>query len=193
MLADMGNREDLLAGAKTCLLDKGFTRTTIRDIGAAAGVSTAAIGYHFGSKEALLAEAFVQLQMEWGNKMEAAMDLPAEADPATRFAALWTKVIESFADSRRLWTITLEVLADTGQRSKLRELLLARQPEARNGLSEMIGQVLAVDADPVMVARFYEALLTGLMFQSIAYPDEHPDGAELVTTMRAVVAAFDRG
>ncbi|MGH4006514.1 MAG: TetR family transcriptional regulator, partial [Pseudonocardiaceae bacterium] len=44
----MGNREDLLAGAKRCLYEKGYGRTTARDIAAAAGgVSLAAIGYHF--------------------------------------------------------------------------------------------------------------------------------------------------
>ena len=28
----MGNREDLLAGAKKCLYEKGYARTTARDI-----------------------------------------------------------------------------------------------------------------------------------------------------------------
>src|SRR6185437_10410782 len=51
---DMGNREDLLEGAKRCLLEKGYRATTARDIAAASGVSLAAIGYHFGSKEALM-------------------------------------------------------------------------------------------------------------------------------------------
>ena len=45
----MGNREALLLGAKCCLLEKGLARTTARDIGGAAGVSLAAIGYHFRS------------------------------------------------------------------------------------------------------------------------------------------------
>ncbi len=50
----MGNRDDLLDGAVRCLRDKGWARSTVRDIAAAAGVSHAAIGYHFGSREALL-------------------------------------------------------------------------------------------------------------------------------------------
>ena len=32
MLVDMGNREALLEGAKRCLLEKGYSRTTARDI-----------------------------------------------------------------------------------------------------------------------------------------------------------------
>jgi AcrR family transcriptional regulator len=60
----MGNREDLLAGALECLKTKGWTRTTVRDIAAAAGVNHAAIGYHFGS--GALIEAFTQAIEAWG-------------------------------------------------------------------------------------------------------------------------------
>ena len=35
----MGNREDLLAGAQRCLYEKGYARTTARDIASASGVS----------------------------------------------------------------------------------------------------------------------------------------------------------
>jgi AcrR family transcriptional regulator len=70
MLAGMGNREDLPAGALACLKDKGWARTTVRDIAAAAGVNHAAIGYHFGSREALLTSAFVQAMEEWGAEIE---------------------------------------------------------------------------------------------------------------------------
>ena len=50
----MGNREALLEGAKHCLYEKGYARTTARDISTAAGTSLAAIGYHYRSTEALL-------------------------------------------------------------------------------------------------------------------------------------------
>ena len=50
----MGHREELLDGAAQCLYDKGFGRTTARDVVAASGTNLASIGYHFGSKDALL-------------------------------------------------------------------------------------------------------------------------------------------
>ena len=53
----MGNREDLLAGARKVIIERGAAKATARDIAAAAGVSLAAIGYHFGSKERLITEA----------------------------------------------------------------------------------------------------------------------------------------
>src|SRR5258707_11219759 len=61
----MGNREALLEAAKRCLIEKGYARTTARDIADAAGVSLAAIGYHYGSKESLLEQAFMAAMEEW--------------------------------------------------------------------------------------------------------------------------------
>lgn len=66
----MGHREDLLEGAKRCLLEKGFVRTTARDIVKESGTNLASIGYHYGSKDALLTQAFVELVQEWGEKFD---------------------------------------------------------------------------------------------------------------------------
>ena len=49
----MTNRDALLLAAKKCLLEKGLNRTTARDIASAAGVSLAAIGYHFFARKRL--------------------------------------------------------------------------------------------------------------------------------------------
>jgi AcrR family transcriptional regulator len=69
MLVTMGNREALLAGAKRCLIEKGYARTTARDIAAASGVSLAAIGYHFGSKDALMNQAIYEFVGEWADEV----------------------------------------------------------------------------------------------------------------------------
>ncbi|WP_249044824.1 helix-turn-helix domain-containing protein [Crossiella equi] len=60
----MGHREDLLAGAKRCLFERGYARTTARDIVAASGTNLASIGYHFGSKEALMTQALIEALTE---------------------------------------------------------------------------------------------------------------------------------
>ena len=50
----MGQREDLLTAAKKLLVEKGYHRTTARDIAAASGAHLGSIGYHYGSKDALM-------------------------------------------------------------------------------------------------------------------------------------------
>ncbi len=68
----MGNREDLLAGARKAVLERGLAKVTARDIAGAAGVSLAAIGYHFGSKDRLIAEAITEgIGSEIGDGMDA--------------------------------------------------------------------------------------------------------------------------
>ena len=88
MLFDMGNREALLEGAKRCLLEKGYAKTTARDIADAAGVSLAAIGYHYGSKESLLEQAFMVAMEEWFADDEAepepGAERPEQTEPTER-------------------------------------------------------------------------------------------------------------
>ncbi len=52
-------RSAILAAAERLYADRGFGDVTLRDIVAAAGVNLAAVNYHFGSKDELIAELFV--------------------------------------------------------------------------------------------------------------------------------------
>jgi AcrR family transcriptional regulator len=59
------HRERLLRGALKCMREKGYAHTTARDIAAASNSNLGSIGYHFGSKEALLNEAIREGFAEW--------------------------------------------------------------------------------------------------------------------------------
>src|ERR1700723_4478812 len=49
----------ILDAAERLYAERGFGDVTLRDIAAAAGVNLAAVNYHFGSKDELIAELFV--------------------------------------------------------------------------------------------------------------------------------------
>ena len=91
----MGHREDLLMGAKRCLIEKGYGRTTTRDIVAASGTNLASIGYHYGSKEALLAQAYGELVAETSDAFEGPDSGGVTADPGSleRFRQVWAHII----------------------------------------------------------------------------------------------------
>ena len=72
----MGHREELLDGAAQCLYDKGFGRTTARDVVGASGTNLASIGYHFGSKDALLTEALLKATAGWSEELDRALAEP---------------------------------------------------------------------------------------------------------------------
>jgi len=52
-------RSAILTAAERLYADRGFADVTLRDIVADAGVNLAAVNYHFGSKDELIAELFV--------------------------------------------------------------------------------------------------------------------------------------
>ena len=56
-------RTAILAAAERLYADRGFGDVTLRDIVAEASVNLAAVNYHFGSKDELIAELFVTRSM----------------------------------------------------------------------------------------------------------------------------------
>ena len=58
-MASDQTRTAILAAAERLYADRGFGDVTLRDIVAAADVNLAAVNYHFGSKDELIAELFV--------------------------------------------------------------------------------------------------------------------------------------
>src|SRR3712207_7033726 len=67
------NDEKLVQAALRCLQSKGYARTTARDLVEASGTNLASIGYHFGSKEALLNEAVARTLALWTASVEQEM------------------------------------------------------------------------------------------------------------------------
>src|SRR5512135_2973000 len=58
-MASDHTRTAILNAAERLYAERGFGDVTLRDIVAAAGVNLAAVNYHFGSKDELIAELFV--------------------------------------------------------------------------------------------------------------------------------------
>jgi AcrR family transcriptional regulator len=207
----MGNREALVEGAKTCLLEKGYSRTTARDIATAAGVSLAAIGYHFGSKDALLNEALRELLTnEWA--AEVAGTVGAEEDapgagargavraartPNEQFVGTWAQIVDSLENPRMraLWAAQFEVLSLGGSMPELVADLAKMQGEAREGLAHLFGGV-DPDGDPEEVqaiGSLLQAMLLGVVAQRMFGPDNVPTGEQLAQSLRTLADRVSPG
>ncbi|WP_032917611.1 TetR/AcrR family transcriptional regulator [Streptomyces rimosus] len=190
----MGHREDLLEGAKRCLLDKGYARTTARDIVAASGANLASIGYHYGSKDVLMRQALVETIAEWGAGFAGTDETGGPAaggDPVERFAAMWDRILRRFQEQREFVTSQVEVLGLLPRDPELRTALASVLPEGGEGLVAVFEGVpdSEVDAEAArVVGSFYQALLTGLMVQSLITPASVPSGGDLVAAMRRVLS-----
>jgi AcrR family transcriptional regulator len=193
----MGNREELLAAAKRCLYEKGYARTTARDIAAASGVSLAAIGYHFGSKDALMNAARIEAIGEWWEELgrTLAADADPDADPMERFEAIWTRVVESFDTHRPLWTASFELIAQLDQAPEVRTAVADAQERARLGLAALFHRLdPALDEKQArVVGSFYLALLPGVMAQWLIDPEHAPTGHDLAQALRTIVADVGSG
>lgn len=184
----MGNREDLLAGALTCLKDKGWARTTVRDIATAAGVNHAAIGYHFGSREALLIEAFVQAMDEWGGEIETAVRAALEPDatPRERYEAFWRRAIDSYGANRRLWLASVEAAVEAEHNPRVRELMVNALREGRSGLAAgLLGipEGELDDKDIHSIGSVQLALMSGVLVQHLLDPDHAPSADNITDAL----------
>jgi AcrR family transcriptional regulator len=183
----MGNREDLLAGAKKCLYEKGYARTTARDIATAAEVSLAAIGYHYGTKEVLLNIAVQEALVEWGTDLQRIMASAADLPPGERFEATWDRVIRSFAENRPLWSIQFELMG-LGDLATLAAFAAVNR-DARLALVELFGDFGHSDErSQLMLGMLYQALLAGVASQWLVNPDDTFSGATLREALRLLAA-----
>jgi AcrR family transcriptional regulator len=190
----VGDREKLLAGARRCLEEKGYARTTTRDIVAASSANLASIGYHFGSKEALLTAAMLEGLTDWSD-MIAQVAPPGDdsASPMERLEATWAAVIESFGTHRSLWLAAIEAFAQAERVPGLRASLAESYETARVGLASVLVDALegaGPEDDPLArsLGSFQLALLGGLTLQWLIDPERAPSAAELATAVRAVAA-----
>jgi AcrR family transcriptional regulator len=191
MLPTVGNREDLLAGAKRCLIEKGYARTTARDIAAASGVSLAAIGYHFGSKDALMNQAIYEFVGEWGDEVQRALaaEEALDTDPLKRFESIMGRTIESFSGpARGMWAAQLELMGPMEHNEELRTFLANVQRVAAGGLAELfLGIDPAQDPEAARTAgSVLHALFIGIIVKWFMDPKQALSAHELAEGMRII-------
>jgi len=195
----MGHREDLLEGAKRCLLEKGFVRTTARDIVKESGTNLASIGYHYGSKDKLLAEAYVSLIEGLSDDfLPAAETSGGDTEPGSldRFQEVWSNIIATMQGPGSMWRLSVEIVAMGDQLPAVRDHLALAQREAARGLVPLFfgGREEDVpEGDVDSVGQFYNTLMTGLICQYVFDPATAPTADQLTEGLRRVIGAAADG
>ncbi|THV41189.1 TetR/AcrR family transcriptional regulator [Glycomyces buryatensis] len=190
----MGNREELLEGAKTCLLEKGYDRTTVRDIASAAGVSMAAIGYHYGSREALLQQALFTSLHDWDAGLKESLSGLNVPQGKGRFEAVWELLIENFRSQRTLWLASFELFLQAQRSPDLLEQYAKGQPGAFSAMAALAtGESEETVAESVSrtAGSIQLALVSGIVMQWLSNPDTAPGPREIAAGLRALVETID--
>jgi len=193
----MGHREDLLVGAVACLREKGYARTTARDIVAASGTNLASIGYHYGSVRALLNAAVLAAIQEWGDQL--AHTMTAAIDPAApfpqRFEQYWTAVLGSFEEYRQVWAATFDLYAVAGHVAEVRDQIAAGLQDGRLAWARLLHGI-DPEIEPAKaqaVGSLHQALLSGILVQWLIDPAGAPSAPDLLTGLQAIADDMARG
>ncbi|MFE1799091.1 TetR/AcrR family transcriptional regulator [Streptomyces sp. NPDC059517] len=192
----MGHREDLLEGAKRCLLEKGFARTTARDIVKESGTNLASIGYHYGSKDTLLAEAYISIVEGVSDGFDGAEEPQgvAGSKPGSleRFHEVWKSVIATMRTPGSPWHLSMEIVAMGDKLPGVRAHLAKAQREGARGIIPMLMGGLeeeVSEGDVDTLGKFYMTLMMGLIAQWTFDPGTATDADELTAGLRKVVEA----
>ncbi|MET7399183.1 TetR/AcrR family transcriptional regulator [Dactylosporangium sp. NPDC005572] len=188
----MGHREDLLDGAVRCLYEKGYARTTARDIVAASGTNLGSIGYHYGSTEALLNTALMKAIETWGHELATVLLGPGgeELTGLARFEAYWTRVLDTMAAHRPVLVATFDAVIQMDRAPELRAMLTDGMQGARALWAHVFHHIdAAVEGEKArQVGSFYQALLSGVIAQWLIDPANAPSGRDLAEALRTIAA-----
>lgn len=158
----------LVAATQRCLARDGLVGTTSRTITAEAGVNLAAITYHFGSKETLVAQALLSNLRAW---LEPAIEvLRSDAESTTRTVMAVKALISGFEAHRDQLGLYLEALAQAPRIEAVGDGIVGLWRELQALLAAQISEMqaegtLAPWVDPAAMAALLVAVANGLAVQ----------------------------
>ncbi|MEU7765178.1 helix-turn-helix domain-containing protein [Nocardia sp. NPDC049190] len=170
----MGNREDLLEGARKAILELGLAKVTARDIASAAGVSLAAIGYHFGSKDRLVSEAITEgIGTEIGDDMDATIRDAGEGRSLREsIEPTWNRMLDVVQRNHDQLLLSLENSVNIARSEELREYLSQASEGAYTDLARMLREThpdLSAE-EARAVAKLYFVMFQGYAMLGMLAP-----------------------
>ena len=187
----MSHHDRLLEAARGLILEKGFAATTARDLVAASDTNLGSIGYHFGSREALLNQAIEGLFDEWTELLAGAAFSEEDAPPRERLTTTWKATLDTLSEHQGLIRAFIEALAHAERSPDFRKQMRDHYRRSRRTVARLVEAALGPDAvaegaDPMVIALFLIAVFDGLAVQYRMAPEDTPSGQELVDALAAV-------
>jgi AcrR family transcriptional regulator len=172
----VSHREDLLEAAIRCLYEKGYARTTARDLVAESGTNLGSIGYHFGSKERLMDEALMVAFHRWLDPIVEQYLQPGPETLVERFRDGVADFVDSLERNRPLVVACFEALAQVERSSDLRRDLAASYEDWRRAMGEGIERLAGAEqGEGRAIASLVMAISDGFMIQWLLDPASVPE------------------
>lgn len=182
-------RQALLAATRACVGRKGLAATTSRDITAEAGANLAAITYHFGSKDRLVADALLEELRSW---LTPTLDvLGGNGDPSTRTMLAIQTLMTTFREHQSAAPTYVQAVAQAPMLPPLQTGLTELWVELRHLLAADISAMqergeLPSWIEPVTMAAVLIAVANGLVLHVTVDPDG-PSLSDMATQFGALL------
>jgi AcrR family transcriptional regulator len=188
----MGHKEDLLAGAKRVLIERGYSNTTARDIVAASQTNLASIGYHYGSLDKLLTQAMMEMMGEWGDKFAAASAEQKGKDAEARFRAVWKALFKLFETETALAQASFEIGLQALRSDELKAIFAATYADVRNTMpADFLGPEPLEPKTRRAVGSLLLAIISGVTIQVLLDPKGAPTADDLTLAIKTIARAFN--
>ena len=136
-------RRQILETAGPIYAEKGFARTTTKEICAAAGVNIAAVNYHFGGKDGLYRSILAEAHRQIVGLDELEAITGGSRDVRTKIRAVVRRIVTVAAKSETPWGIRVvvrELMAPSAHAATLFKQAIAPKARVVRGLvAEMLG------------------------------------------------------
>ena len=192
--AGAATRAALVDATLACLAERGPTGTTSRAIAGRAGANLAAITYHFGSKEALVAEALLTSVRGW---LEPVLSvLHSDDEPTSHTVRAVAALQSSLADARAAVPLHLGALTTAAHNPALRHGLDELLAEVHRLLAGQIAEQVASGylppwVEPDAMAHLLVALADGIALHAVLQPDAVDPDAVVAQALALLLAARD--
>ncbi|NUU62776.1 TetR/AcrR family transcriptional regulator [Paenibacillus agri] len=160
-------RSAIMQAAFTLFGQVGYTKATMKDIAAKAGVAQGLIGYHFSTKETLLVEVVREWMINQGMKAAFAK-LDLHLSPAELLQQGLRHVVEFRKENPEWFTLLISLWTESVNNEKLAKELLELYKEMKSGIIEIIDrmELQLNQSEKENFAALIQAVFDGLMLQA---------------------------
>lgn len=160
-------RSAIMQAAFTSFGQVGYTKATMKDIAAKAGVAQGLIGYHFSTKETLLVEVVREWMINKGMKA-AYTKLDLHVSPAEILQQGLLHVVKFRKENPEWFTLLISLWTESVNNEKLAKELLELYKEMKAGIMEIINRMeLQLDqSEKETLASLIQAVFDGLTLQA---------------------------
>jgi len=164
----VARRTQILRAARACIVASGYERVTVRDIAAAAGVSTGTVVHYFGDRERVMEDALLEKVQDTGLAFRAALTGARTAwERLERLVDASVPRNEEVRDEWRLWLI---FWGEATRNERLRAVSARQHSRWTRFLARILAEGVAAGefalVDPSATAPQVAALIDGLAVQA---------------------------